>query len=55
MPVAHDCIGCTLCAQHCPVDAIPITPYQKHEVNVDTYTRCDVYREVCPIDAIQVE
>ena len=53
--VTRDCIGCTLCAQHCPVDAIPMTPYQKHEINVDTCTRCDVCREVCPIDAIQVE
>ncbi len=29
--VTDDCIGCTLCAQHCPADAIPMTPYAVHE------------------------
>ncbi len=27
------CIGCTLCAQHCPVDAIPLTPYARHAID----------------------
>ena len=53
--VTADCIGCTLCAQYCPVDAIPMTPYQKHEIHVDTCTHCDACRQVCPVDAVKVE
>jgi NADH:ubiquinone oxidoreductase subunit F (NADH-binding)/NADH:ubiquinone oxidoreductase subunit E len=49
------CIGCTLCAQHCPVDAIPMTPYQRHTINDEICTRCDTCREVCPTGAVYVE
>lgn len=53
--VTADCIGCTLCAQHCPVDAIPMTPYQRHVILTDLCTRCNACREVCPENAILVE
>ncbi len=53
--VTDACIGCTLCSQHCPADAIPMTPYQKHEINMDKCTRCDACRKVCPVDAVKVE
>ena len=53
--VRDNCIGCTLCAQHCPVDAIPMTPYQKHEIDTETCTHCDTCRQVCTEDAIHVE
>ena len=49
------CIGCTLCAQHCPADAIPMTPYQRHTINNETCTRCDTCREICPTGAVYVE
>jgi NADH-quinone oxidoreductase subunit F len=49
-----DCTGCTICAQHCPVDAIPMTPYAKHEIDLAKCTRCDTCRQVCPHNAVEV-
>ncbi len=53
--VTDDCIGCTLCAQHCPVDAIAMKPYEKHEIDTEKCTRCGTCKAVCPEDAIEVE
>jgi NADH-quinone oxidoreductase subunit F len=52
--VTPQCTGCTLCAQHCPVNAIPMTPYRRHEINPDLCTRCDSCRQLCPSQAIEV-
>ncbi len=52
--VNDDCIGCTKCAQRCPVDAIEMTPYEKHEINDELCTRCDTCRQICPVDAIEI-
>jgi NADH:ubiquinone oxidoreductase subunit F (NADH-binding)/NADH:ubiquinone oxidoreductase subunit E/Pyruvate/2-oxoacid:ferredoxin oxidoreductase delta subunit len=53
--VTDDCTGCTLCAQNCPVDAIPMTPYQRHEINQTLCTKCDSCRQVCPANAIELK
>ncbi|MHC4515010.1 MAG: NAD(P)H-dependent oxidoreductase subunit E [Planctomycetota bacterium] len=53
--VTDACIGCTICAQRCPVSCIPMTPYEKHEIDTETCTRCDVCRVACPFDAIEVQ
>ena len=53
--VTDDCSGCTLCAQHCPAEAIPFAPYKIHEIDQDKCTRCDNCRIKCPEDAIVVE
>ncbi|MCF7837365.1 MAG: NAD(P)H-dependent oxidoreductase subunit E [Candidatus Marinimicrobia bacterium] len=52
--VTADCIGCTRCAQHCPADAIPSTPYEQHVINADQCIRCDACRRVCPSGAIVI-
>jgi NADH-quinone oxidoreductase subunit F len=52
--VLENCTGCTLCAQRCPVDAIPMTPYARHVIDMDKCTRCDSCRQVCPHEAIEV-
>ena len=33
--VRENCTGCTICAQHCPVDAIPMTPYARHVIDLE--------------------
>lgn len=48
------CIGCTRCAQDCPADAIPIAPYQRHQIDTEKCIRCDTCRQVCPVDAIDM-
>jgi NADH-quinone oxidoreductase subunit F len=52
--ITDDCIGCTLCAQDCPVDAIAFKPHEKHEVNNELCIQCDGCRQVCPENAVIV-
>jgi NADH-quinone oxidoreductase subunit F len=49
------CTGCTLCAQACPVEAIPMTPYALHAIDDAKCTRCDSCRQVCPHEAVEVK
>ncbi|MGN6387911.1 MAG: electron transport complex subunit RsxB [Burkholderiaceae bacterium] len=46
------CIGCTLCIQACPVDAIAGAAKQMHTVLADWCTGCDLCVPPCPVDCI---
>ena len=46
------CIGCTLCIQACPVDAIVGASKQMHVVLKDWCTGCDLCVPPCPVDCI---
>ena len=52
MSINDDCIGCTLCAQHCSTGAIVMRPYEKHEIDVDVCGRCGTCAKLCPVQAI---
>jgi electron transport complex protein RnfB len=46
------CIGCTLCIQACPVDAIVGAAKQMHTVVPELCTGCDLCVAPCPVDCI---
>jgi len=48
------CIGCTLCIQACPVDAIVGAVKQMHTVVAADCTGCDLCLPPCPMDCIEM-
>ena len=48
------CIGCTLCIQACPVDAIMGAAKQMHTVISALCTGCDLCVSPCPVDCISM-
>lgn len=48
----HWCIGCTLCLDVCPTDAIVGGPKRMHTVIADGCTGCELCIPVCPVDCI---
>ncbi len=50
----ENCIGCTLCIQACPIDAIHGAAKQMHTVIASECTGCDLCIPPCPVDCIIV-
>ena len=48
------CIGCTLCIQACPVDAIVGASKQMHTLIEQECTGCDLCLPPCPVDCIEM-
>src|SRR5688572_24094445 len=48
------CIGCTLCIQACPVDAIIGAARQMHTVLAALCTGCELCVPPCPVDCIDM-
>ena len=49
------CIGCSLCAQACPVEGcIPPRPFEAHEIDEALCVRCGACESACPEDAIDI-
>ncbi len=52
--ISDECIGCTLCAQACPADAIAMRAHEVHEVDHELCVKCGTCVGVCPIRAVHV-
>lgn len=53
--IEKDCIGCTLCIQACPVDAILGAAKQMHTVIEAECTGCELCIPPCPVECIVME
>ena len=53
--VEPDCIGCTLCIDVCPVDAIVGAGKWMHTVIVADCTGCELCIPACPVDCIELD
>ena len=51
----NTCIGCTLCLQACPVDAIVGAAKQMHTIIASECTGCELCLPPCPVDCITME
>lgn len=50
---SNRCVGCGICEERCPADAIKVTN-RKANVNINKCIRCYVCQEVCPENAIEL-
>ena len=51
--ITDDCGGCTLCAKHCPVDAISGKVKEKHVIDQSLCIKCGKCMDTCNFGAIE--
>ena len=51
---ARDCVGCTLCIDACPFDAIAGIAQRLHRVLPTLCTECGLCLPACPVDCISL-
>jgi ferredoxin len=47
------CVGCSICVDECPVEAITQEESRKAIINEDKCIRCGKCHEICPQDAVR--
>ena len=50
--ITDKCIGCTRCAQNCPVNCISGSRKELHHIDQDLCVKCNVCFSLCPVKAI---
>ena len=53
--IEDKCIGCTICAKNCPVDAIAGSVKKPHVIDQEVCIKCGICLEKCPVNAIVKE
>jgi ferredoxin len=48
------CVGCTLCASKCPVEAISGSAKKPHTIDPEKCIKCGMCHDVCNFDAVEV-